>query len=169
MTKRTPRRACRDHERLWRERCVDKNLKDDWLERLNRLAAFSLINICEGHHDQQVGSSGRYPHISVRLKERLLPGIARHWEELRGATLSEMNRLFQTGDTDINMELKFRLRAGRGKLIYQEGLALRVRSFEKRKTSELDSQTANWFERVIQRIEGLDGMVLEWHRRSLET
>jgi hypothetical protein len=168
MTKATPRRACRDHERLWRDLCVDKNLKDDWLERLNRLEAFTLINICEGHADQRPGSPGSYAHISMRLKEWLLPGIARHWEELRGAVLSEMNRLFQVGDTDINMELKFRLRAGRGKLIYQEGLTLRVRSFKKRKRTEMDSQTGNWFEQSITRIEGLDRMVLEWHRQSLE-
>jgi hypothetical protein len=147
---------------------VDKNLQDDWLERLNGLEAFTLINICEGHSDQRAGSSGRYPHISMRLKEWLLPGIAPHWERLRGAVLSEMNRLFQVGDTDINLELKFRLRAGRGKLIYQEGLTLRVRSFERREHIEMDSLTCHWFEQSIARIEGLDRMVLEWHRQNLE-
>jgi hypothetical protein len=52
------------------------------------------------------------------LKESLLPSIAKRWEELRMAMLNEVSRLFQAADTDINMELKFRLRAGRGRLIY---------------------------------------------------
>ena len=167
LRRRTARRTCREHEKQWREFCVDKNLEDDWLERLNNLKAFALIGICEGHSDRRSGSSGRYPYISLRLKEPLLPGIAKHWEELRMAMLSEVSRLFEAADTDINLELKFRLRAGRGKLIYREDLTFRMRSYEVRASGELDVQARNWFERSVERIERLDGVVVQWHERNL--
>ena len=122
------RRECRDYERRWRDTCVDKNLEDEWLERLNDLETLALVGICEGHPDRRAGSSGRYPHIALRLKESLLPGIAGRWGELRVALLNEIGRLFESGDTDARLELKFRLRAGRGKLGYQEDLTLRLRS-----------------------------------------
>ena len=57
MLTRSLRRRCRDHEKRWRDFCVDKNLEEDWLERLNSLKAFTLIGICEGHHNQRAGSA----------------------------------------------------------------------------------------------------------------
>jgi len=162
----TTRRKCQEYEKRWREFCVDKNLEDDWLERLNRLKTFALIGICEGHSGRQSGSSARYPYISLRLKESLLPSIPKHWEELRTAMLSEVSRLFQAADTDINIELKFRLRAGRGKLIYREDLMFRMRSYQVRTSDELDVQARNWFEQSVERIELLDKIVVEWHERN---
>lgn len=169
LRRRTARRECREHEKQWREFCVDKNLEDDWLERLNHLKTFALVGICEGHCDRQPGSPGRYPYIALRLRESLLPGIAKGWGELRTAMLSEVSRLFQAADTDINLELKFRLRAGRGKLIYREALTFRMRSYEVRSAEELDAQVRSWFERSIERIERLDVVVIEWLENSLST
>jgi hypothetical protein len=75
LPRRTPRRKCRDYEREWSGFCVDRNLEDDWLERLNRLQAFSLISICEGHCDHRTEPSGKASHIKLRLKE----GSRRRW------------------------------------------------------------------------------------------
>ena len=167
QTRRSFHKECRDHEKRWRDLCVDKNLEDDWLDRLNDLKAFTLIGICEGHRDQRVGSAGRFPHLSLRLKEQLLPGIARDWEELRAAVLNEVHKLFQVGDTHFNLELKFKLRAGRGRLVYQEDLTLRMRCFQARGSEEMDSETYEWFEQSVKRIEALDSVVLVWHRGNL--
>lgn len=41
--------ALEDYQRRWRTFKIDKNLKDDWLLRLNDLKFFYLTNICEGH------------------------------------------------------------------------------------------------------------------------
>ena len=157
------RRECRDYERRWRDTCVDKNLEDEWLERLNDLETLALVGICEGHPDRRAGSSGRYPHIALRLKESLLPGIAGRWGELRVAMLNEIGRLFESGDTDARLELKFRLRAGRGKLVYQEDLTLRLRSLQTRDAEEMDGEAYGWFERSVERVEEIDGVVLAWH------
>ena len=166
---RTTHKTCQEYERRWREFCVDKNLEDSWLERLNCLKTFALIGICEGHSDRQSGSSARYPYVSLRLKESLLPSIAKHWEALRAALLNEVSRLFQAADTEINLELKFRLRAGRGKLIYREDLTFRMRSYEARTAEKFDILTRNWFEQSVERIEQLDKVVVEWHERHSTT
>ena len=169
MLMKSSRRECRDHERKWRDFCVDRNLEDGWLERLNSLSAFTLIGICEGHGEQRVGSPGRFPHLNLRLKEQLLPGIARNWEELRAALLNEVHRLFQAGETHFNLELKFKLRAGRGKLVYQEELNLRMRCFESRSSEEMGEETRKWFEDAVGSIEALDGIVVDWYSGDLGT
>jgi hypothetical protein len=112
LPKRTPRRKCRGHEREWRGFCVDANLEDEWLARLNDLQAFDLISICEGHCNRQAEPSRTPPHIKLRLKERLLRGVASHWDEHKMAVVGKVNRLFETGDTYVNLELKFKLRGG---------------------------------------------------------
>jgi hypothetical protein len=165
--KRTTGKPCRDYERAWRDLCVDRNLQDDWLEQLNSLRTLNLVGICEGHPDRPPGAPGRFPQINLRLKESVLPGIAGHWEDLRSAMLNEASKLFLLGDTDVRIELKFWLRAGRGKLIYQEDLTMRLRSYEARDTAEMDAETSEWFKRAVRRIAKIDETVLAWHGQDL--
>jgi hypothetical protein len=167
LPRKTSRRKCRDHEKEWRGFCIDKNLKDDWLVRLNSLAAFSLISICEGHCDRQ--ADGVSPHIKLRLKERHLPGIASHWDDHKMAVVSEVGKLFQTGDTYVNLELKFKLRSGTGRLNYQEDLIVRIHCRRARDSEEMDARTHDWFQYSVSRIEDLDGFVaLLWNRAKPE-
>jgi hypothetical protein len=163
----SPRRKCRDHEKRWRDFCVDKNLEEDWLERLNRLKSLNLVGVCEGHFDQRPSSASRFPYIGLRLKERLLPGIARDWEELRLSILNEVNKLFPAGDTNFDLELRFKLRAGRGRLIYQESLAVRMRSVQAAGSESMDTRTREWFEQSVKRIEALDAIIWAWYRGNL--
>jgi hypothetical protein len=93
------------------------------------------------------------------LKERLLPGVARRWDEHKMAVLDAVNKLFQTGDTYVNLELKFKLRSATGRFNYQEELILRVHGREARSTDTLDPPTRDWFQRTVERIEGLDRLV----------
>jgi hypothetical protein len=115
LPRKTPRSKCRDYERERKGVCVDRNLEDDWLEGLNGLEAFSLISICEGHCDRQAEPSRTPPHVKLRLGENLLPSIASRWDEHKMAIVSEVTRLFQAGDTYVNLELKFKLRSGTGR------------------------------------------------------
>jgi hypothetical protein len=164
--KRTTGKTCKDYERVWRDFCVDRDLEDEWLEQLNSLKTLNLVGICEGH-SRLPGTPGRFPQINLRLKESFLPGIAAHWAELRSAMLNEASKLFQLGDTDVRIELKFWFRAGRGKLVYQEDLTVRMRSYSPRDTAEMDAETYGWFERAVDRVERLDQTVLTWHGHDL--
>jgi hypothetical protein len=165
--KRTVSKPCKDFERPWRDFCVDKYLQDGWLERLNALETLNLVGICEGHAGRPPGTPGRFPQINLRLKESVLPGIADHWRDLRSAMLNEASKLFLLGDTDVRIELKFWLRAGRGKLIYQEDLTMRLRSYQPRESAEMDLETHSWFERAVDRIARIDQTVLTWHGQDL--
>jgi hypothetical protein len=167
MKRPTSSKPCKDYERPWRDFCVDRNLEDDWLERLNDLKTLNLVGICEGHPDRPPGTFGRFPQINLRLKESVLPGIADHWQDLRSAMLNEASNLFLLGDTDVRIELKFLLRAGRGKLIYQEDLAMRLRSYQARDAAEMGADTFEWFERAVDRIAKMDQTVLAWHSPDL--
>ena len=160
LPRRTARRECRDHEREWRGFCVDQNLEDDWLEHLNALEAFVLISICQGHYDGRSEPSGTPPHIKLRLTDDLLPGVARHWNEHKMAILDAISRLFQTGDTYVNLELKFKLRSGTGRLNYQENLIIRIHGRQARDSEEMDTRTHDWFSQSVKRIEELDGLVV---------
>jgi len=161
LPRRTSRRSCKDHEREWKGFCVDRNLDDEWLERLNDLGAFGLISICEGHCGHRARSSGSPPHIKLRLKETLLPRVAQRWDESKMVIVSEVNRLFQTGDTYVNLELKFKLRSGTSRLVYREDLMVRIHRRYARTSEDLDPETRGWFTRNVARVEKLDRLITQ--------
>jgi hypothetical protein len=72
------------------------------------------------------------------------------------AVLDAVNGLFQTGDTYVNLELKFKLRSATGRFNYQEELILRVHGREVRSTDVMDARTRSWFQETVKRIERLD-------------
>jgi hypothetical protein len=81
--------------------------------------------------------------------------------------LNEASKLFLLGHTDVRIELRFWLRAGRGKLIYQEDLTMRLRSYQARDAAEMDAETLEWFEQAVDRIAQIDQTVLTWHGQNL--
>ena len=156
LPRRTTRRACREHEREWRGFCVDRGLEDDWLERLNGLQTMTPISVCEGHSGRRTEPSRRTPHIKLRLKQDLIRGAARRWDACKMDVLSEVNRLFQSGDTYLNLELRFKLRSSTGRFSYQEELIFRVHNSRARIAEEMDDSTRDWFAQSVSRIEALD-------------
>jgi hypothetical protein len=158
LPRRTPRRACKDSEREWNGFCVDRNLRDEWLVSLNSLSAFNLISICEGHCEQHSEPHMRPPHVKLRLKDHLLPGVAGRWDEHKMPLLGEVNRLSQAGDTYVNLEMKCRLRSGAARLSYQEDLILRIHSRDGRVSEEMAPETAAWFQRTVELVKKLDGV-----------
>jgi hypothetical protein len=150
------RRACKEHERRWRDLCVDKNLEDEWLARLNELRSLRLINICEGHRDRRSEHNRRSPHIIVRLREEWLPGLGQRWDADKIVILEQVNDLFRRGDTEGNLEVKFQVRWGRGRLTYLEDLTFRVRGRKRRMGVEMDAATRGWFEDNVARLVALD-------------
>jgi len=160
LPKKTSRRGCRDHEREWRGYCVDKNLEDDWLLRLNDLATFDLISICEGHCDRS-DPPRTPPHIKLKINEDSLPRIATRWDEHKMAVLNAVSRHFQVGDTYVNLELKFKLRSTTGRLNYEENLIMRIHGRRARESEEMDAGTRLWFQQNVERIEELDGLIAD--------
>jgi len=159
-------KECQAHEKRWRDFCVDKNLAEIWLEELNNLKTLNLISICEGHYDQKSHTSSKFTHINLKLKEVLLPGFLKDWETLRPGVLNEVHNLFQKGDTYFNFELRFKIRTGRGRLVYQEELVIKMRRYQPRISKEMDVECHQWFDQSVASIKALDDIILEWHQSS---
>jgi len=160
-------KKCQAHEKRWRDFCIDKNLEERWLEELNDLNSFNLISICEGHLAPNKNTLSKYSHINLKLKESLLPGFLKDWETLRPDILNEIHNLFQKGDTYFNLELRFKLRAGRGRLVYQEELTLKMRRFKLRTAEAMDPEIYQWFDQSVASIKALDQIVQEWHHTKM--
>ncbi len=77
-----------------------------------------------------------------------------------------MNRLFSSGNTHFNLELKFRLRMGMGRLMYREDLMVRMRRNRRRVSETMDAETNEWFCQSVERIERLDAIVFSWHQKN---
>jgi len=151
-----PHRERRDYEREWNGLWVDKNLKDDWLIRLNSLKCLRPISICEGHFGHKVGSSRTFPHVKLRMQEQFLAGIAGRWDQLKPVISNELPRLFNSSDTYVELELMFRFRWGRGRFPYRENLTLRIHARQARTSEAMDVPTHQWFEQTVSLVEDLD-------------
>jgi hypothetical protein len=166
LKKASARRECKQYQRQWKGFCVDRHLDDAWLERLNALETLELISICEGHHDRRGEFPSTRAHMKLRLKRRYFPSVARQWEGEKARVLDRVTELFRVGETNINMEMKHRLRWGRGRLTYQEELVMRLHASVERVGEELDESTRAWFEHSLDHVEGLDKLMLGIWQRS---
>ncbi len=145
--------ACQPHERKWQGVCVDKNLHDEWLEALNRLECFELINICEGHADalqQKKRKRWAYSKIYVKLIEPYRSkyfGITDRKPKSFTALLNTMKWTsipatrcgFEVIDNDDSKDV----------LIQLERKTPRV-------SVDMDNETVIWFENGMQLIRELD-------------
>jgi hypothetical protein len=157
--RRRPARKCKAHEREWNGLCVDRNLDDEWLVRLNQLRAFDLISICEGHCRRPAEPSTTCPHIKLRLKDELLAGSGGIWDEHKMQVVSALGRLFSSADTHVSFELRFKARSGRGRLMYREELTAKVHSRRPRQSAEMEASACEWFDRNLGLVEDLDRLV----------
>lgn len=154
-------RPCDKYQRPWHGHCVDINLDDNWLERLNNLRVFDLINICEGHPKRVSSTATRHAHIYLKLKETYLRELVKGWEIIRPFLLKEVHCLFQDGSTHLNFNLTFKVRTGRGRFVYQEGLRLKIRANKASDSLDLDPAIQAWFEDAVSCTETLDRVLYE--------
>lgn len=154
------RRTARDYERVWRERCVDRNLQDDWLEALNDLQVFDLISICEGHVAADNKSPKSRPHINLRLRSPLAPRAVSIWPTLSADLGHAMLSMFNVQDSSVTLELKQEVRLIRGGPKAHQGLTVRINACFPRSGPDLDPQTSAWFARAVRSIEQLDRLTM---------
>lgn len=148
--------GCLPHERRWRNYCVDKNLKDEWLERLNALEAFDLISICEGHGSGTDEESRRLPHFNLRLKERFAERLNEVWSEIRSDIGSAIDRCF----TSPHVEVRFEYRGGFVKdadgVSPQEIAIVKLSSLVRILDFEASYYGADWFDANVAAAENFD-------------
>ena len=165
MKEKKSKKACNEYERRWRNYCVDKNLDDEWLERLNKLKAFRLVGICEGHMKRRSGSTSKYPNVNLTLQDEFIDRVAEKWPDLKTALLKESKKIFEDDETKIRLEMNHRLRIRKRKIVSQDEMKIRMVSNRSRDRDELGKEMMRWFEGCISQIEELDRIVYSWHKR----
>lgn len=68
-------------QRSWGEHRVDFNLRDEWLEHLNRMQILELRSICEGHIER-VDPLSRNALILAAVRDLYQVFFHQHWDEL---------------------------------------------------------------------------------------
>ena len=138
--------GCREYERWWvnpdtgEGRCIDKNLTDEWLLRLNRLRILRLKSICEGHLDADNFSQKNTPDISLELTERFENQSERISAEIASMKNTEPEIEFAYGHSEFEPKAFF----------------LNLKCKRKRCSTELEPWVTNWFQRVIELVQSID-------------
>lgn len=149
-------RPCGSHERVWRGRCVDKNLLDGWLDALNSLSCYSMISICEGHSERMRTPNGGRPHINLRLKEHLLPLCITKYDQVSVVLQHKLIELFGNETTSAYIEIKIRINSSRARQEVMRDVVLHVDSRVQRTGQDIDPNTENWFSKNIVCMHNLD-------------
>lgn len=152
-----PERPCREHERVWNGYYVDKNLKDEWLERLNCLPVFELINICEGITERRGAVTYDLPHIYCRVKPRFSYLVAHHFNDIR--LVAALQSICSPDDTRVQLDVKRRFSGQTKTLSYIDHLVLRLTFLKQRSSRDIDRETERWFERMMCEVEALNEIV----------
>ena len=120
---------------------VDKNLKDDWLQRLNSLSCLELTNICEGHTRPKIGpGQARCPYRTLHFRNEFCALVDRHREALE--------RLFmETFPVDPERN---QICCGTSDSL------LTLRSPHDRQTDAPEADMERWFEQTIAAVEHFD-------------
>lgn len=151
-------RQCREYERPWQDRFVDRNLADDWLVALNTLDVFRLISICEGHSEGG-GRRASGPHINLRLRPELVRAAYAGWDGLSVGLAAEFGRLFRPEDGTAEVELRLPIRLGRDGVHTQPDLVVRLQSLRRRASPELEPWAADWLAAAVGQCRALDEFV----------
>ena len=147
---------CRPHERRWRNYCVDKSLKDEWLERLNDLEAFDLISICEGHGSNAETEHARLPHFNLRLKSPIAERLDDIWSNVRKDVGSAIDRCFNNRFTAANFEFRSGFVKEPGEIHPQDIALLKLTSYVHILDFDASYYNAAWFEDNVAAAEEFD-------------
>ena len=135
---------------------MDRNLDDQWLERLNNLETFNLINICEGHIDVNPTSVKRNPRIILRPKEAYIRPLTAHWYDLKKALAAEIERIWPDDETIIEFEIQHRLVKKDDYPADIEDIIIRITSERRRDIVILPEWLVLWFRLSLIRIRVFD-------------
>lgn len=165
MKEKNSKKECWAYEKNWGNFCVDKNLDDAWLERLNKLKAFRLVGICEGHQNRRTGSTSRYPNVNLKLRDEFIDPVVRRWPDLKTEMLKEAREIFENNEIKTRIEMSHKLRTRKGKIISQDEMKIRMMSNISREEDEMGEEIRTWFSDCVNRIEEIDRIVYSWYKR----
>jgi len=151
-------RRCPENRRIWGDYFVDLNLRDDWLEALNKLNSYNMISICEGHYQSGNILRGSPPHINLRLKEQYIPLIISELDGVLPQMHIKVIELFGKEDTQAEIEYRIKLNSSRFRQEIRRDFVFKVFYQIPRETSDMNTLTIKWFEDIIDKIQEFDDL-----------
>jgi hypothetical protein len=155
----------RSHERIWRDRRVDRNLKDEWLISLNDLKTFDLISICEGHNAQRHA----YPHINLRLKEEYLSRVSNEWYCSTRTMSKVIDNIFDSEQSRTEIELRVIYRRQSVRNTCRQDFVVKIQSLVRRESESIDTRIIDWFDLTIKAVRDLDTFIFDLCKDAEET
>lgn len=157
----TATHECRPFERRWRNYCVDRGLKDDWLERLNALKIFDLISICEGHEDEADVVARRLPHFNLRVRENMIGTLERRWSSDRERIGNALDGAFENRFVSAKFEMRSGFIKERKAIEPQDIALLKIGPVVDVLDFDRIYYGAEWFEENIAAAEAFDQFLFE--------
>lgn len=146
--------ALENYQRNWRGYRVDKNLKDDWLIRLNNLHLFNVINVCEGHFTCEDDT----PQIILLAKHDFFDKLKNIFVE-REWLLSIFDE-FVASDTRWKFSHTHTIGVSNDPNSIMNNPDFRIKMSlvrnDPRESLILDNKTSEWFEASVNSIERID-------------
>ena len=142
-----------DYQRNWRRYGVDKNLKDDWLVRLNNLHLFDVTNVCEGHST----CDDAYPRIVLLAKRDVLDRLEKLFVDRKW--LSSVFAGIVASDTQFAFSNTVGVSNDPNSIMVHNSFTPIKLSFTRNDPREsllLDDKTSDWFDASVRSIERID-------------
>lgn len=149
--------ALENYQRKWRIFDIDKNLKDDWLVRLNNLNLFYVTNVCEGHHTCE----DKHPRIILLGKNDFIGQLECLFADKR-MLFSVLNSIIAP-DTTFNFSHIIDLSNDPHSSSIHHSftrIKLALTRNEPRENFAFDEKTSEWFEKSVGALECLDEVLL---------
>lgn len=146
---------CKEYERLWVNSetndgwCVDAHLTDFWLVSLNRLKTLALKSICEGHLGATGSSQQDHPFLRFRLRSQFIPILRANADDFSRfihASIQSSITNVRSGWWELEPDVFF----------------IDLDSKEKRKSKEMESWVADWFNDALLRLQIVDGRMIQY-------
>ncbi len=142
--------ALESYQRTWRDYLVDKNLRDDWLVRLNELNLFVPTNVCEGHFS----CDDQYPLIVLLSAADVIAGLEKLFEDCDGLR-SVFDGLVPT-DTEYKFSRTTGISNDPDVFFNITRIKLSLCRNVPRESMNFDRATFRWFEAAVSSIEKID-------------
>ena len=135
--------ALEDYQREWRHYRVDKNLKDDWLVRLNNLRLFYVTSVCEGHFT----CDDNYPTIVLYAKRDFIDSLKELFVD-KELLFSIFDGNFAS-DTEFTFSYTLGVSTNPSSIIFAADftpIKFSLHSKELRESLLFDDKTSEWFD-----------------------
>jgi hypothetical protein len=145
-----------DYQRKWRRYSVDKNLKDDWLVRLNNLHLFYVTSVCEGHYT----CDDAYPGIALFAKREVFDRLEKLFVDREW--LSSVFDGIVESDTRFAFSNTVGVSNDPNSIMVHNSFTPIKLSFTRNDPREsllLDDKTSEWFDASVRSIERIDDIL----------